>query len=311
MDRISRYAGLKTRSLEMANFISSIESEDHPHEKPIRPLESKKIRQNLNGCANYLLFHDYYTIDELRLAKAQTCKQHLLCPFCAAQRASRMNTLNRPKVEQIIADNRSLKPVVLTLTVENGPNLSERQKHLMGNVKRLIQRRRDFLARGGRTEFAKIAGAIYSYEVTNNGNGWHPHVHMICLLNDWIDQKALSAEWHALTGDSYIVDIRRIKPKDLSAPDTLTISNAMMEVLKYAVKFQDMSLEDNWHAYLTLRRKRLIGSFGVLHGVKHPDSLTDELLDDLPYLELFYRYSRSQGAYDLLQTRRSEAVKGA
>lgn len=311
MDRISRYSGLKTRSVEMEKFISEIRNSDSNHKRPLSSNQIKKIHGNLFSCANYLLFHDYYTIDELRLAKANTCKQHLLCPFCAARRASKMLQINQPKVEQIMADNPSLKPVMLTLPVKNGPNLSERQNHLSGNLKRLIQRRRHNTLRGDVTEFSKIAGAIYSYEVTNIGNGWHPHVHMVCLLNDWIDQKALSKEWHALTGDSFIVDVRRIKPQDMEGTETLTIATGMMEVLKYAVKFQDMSLEDNWDAYQTLRRKRLIGSFGLLHGVKQPDSLLDETLDDLPYLERFYRYSRSVRGYDLLQTRRFEAVKGA
>ena len=40
---------------------------------------------------------------------------------------------------------------------------------------------------------------------------WHPHVHMFALLDTWIDQEHLSETWHEITGDSFIVDIRRVK----------------------------------------------------------------------------------------------------
>ena len=38
-----------------------------------------------------------------------------------------------------------------------------------------------------------------------------PHVHMFALLDTWIDQEHLSETWHEITGDSFIVDIRRVK----------------------------------------------------------------------------------------------------
>ena len=35
---------------------------------------------------------NFYTLGEIKLTKIQTCGQHLLCPFCAAIRASRAIT---------------------------------------------------------------------------------------------------------------------------------------------------------------------------------------------------------------------------
>lgn len=63
-----------------------------------------------------------------------------------------------------------------------------------------------------------------------------------------------------------------------------------MEVFKYAVKFSDQPVADTWHAFQTLKGKRLLGSAGCFRGVEVPEELTDEPLDDLPYVELFYRY---------------------
>lgn len=63
-----------------------------------------------------------------------------------------------------------------------------------------------------------------------------------------------------------------------------------MEVCKYALKFSDLAPADNWHAYEVMGGQRLIDSHGLMRGVQIPDSLTDEPLDDLPFIELLYRY---------------------
>jgi hypothetical protein len=73
-------------------------------------------------------------------------------------------------------------------------------------------------------------------------------------------------------------------------PITGDPSEGFMEVFKYAVKFSDLTLEDNWHAAQTLKGKRLLNSFGLFRGVEIPDSLLDEPLDELPYWDRFYRY---------------------
>ena len=56
-------------------------------------------------------------------------------------------------------------------------------------------------------------------------------------------------------------------------------SKAVAEVCKYALKFSDLSTENTWHAFLTLKGKRLTGSFGSMHGVKIPDTAKP---DDMP-----------------------------
>ena len=56
---------------------------------------------------------------------------------------------------------------------------------------------------------------MYSYENTYNEltKEWHPHIHMFALLDDWMDQEQMSKTWHEITGDSFIVDIRKVKKK--------------------------------------------------------------------------------------------------
>ena len=89
------------------------------------------------------------------------------------------------------------------------------------------------------------------------------------MLTDWIDQEELAETWHEITYDSYIVDVRRVRKTKAEG-----YSKAVAEVCKYALKFSDLSTENTWHAFLSLKGKRLTGSFGSMHGVKIPDTAT-------------------------------------
>src|SRR5664279_1847921 len=77
----------------------------------------------------------------------------------------------------------------------------------------------------------QLEGAVYTYEVTNKGNQWHPHIHILALVPDYVDlgfvdpetgkktrfgafQDALIEEWKEITGDSMIVDAREVGTTD-------------------------------------------------------------------------------------------------
>ncbi len=295
MDIITDYSRRKARASDMAEYIDTLRN---PKKRP----DIEKLYSKIRQCASYLVFNDYFTLDELRLVKAQTCQKHLLCPFCAMRRSGKFVAKNLPKVEQVVNENRARIPALVTFTVKNGPDLRERFNHLRKAHRALNQARRNALKGQKHTEWAKVSGGITSYEFTKKDEGdWHPHIHALVMLDDFIDQKALSQEWEEITGDSYIVDIRRIKGKPNAGG--LDIASALLEVCKYALKFHDMTLPDTWHAYDTLRGRRLVDSFGILRGVEIPDDLLDDPLEGLPFIERHYRYHYQKRAYDLVQIR--------
>lgn len=243
----------------------------------------------LKHCGEYLGFRHYYTVDEVRLHSADFCKQHLICPLCAIRRGSKLIEGYLPRFEHIAASAPTLKPVFITLTVRNSPDLGQCYDLLRSAMKSLFERRRDARkGKRGATEFRKVAGLVGTIELTNKGNGWHPHAHMVALLDDWIDQEKLSAEWSQLTGGSFIVGIQRL---DQSKPPV----DAFAEVFKYALKFSDMKPSDIWEASRLLRGARLVYSLGCFRGVEIPAALTDEPLENLPYVEWFYRYLDGKG----------------
>ena len=272
-ERIARYGQAHARSLAMLEHLRGVPS-----------VEAIKTAAGLASCGNYLHFREYFTVGKVRLHNATFCKQHLVCPLCAIRRGAKALGAYLTRWQVIQEERPDLRPYLLTLTVKNGPDLDERQAHLTKSLRKLMDRRRYFNAgtRGAPyTELCKAEGAVYTLELTNKGNGWHPHCHMIVLAASAPSQSALSAEWHRITGDSMIVDCR---------PITGDPSEGFMEVFKYAVKFSDLTLPDNWYAAQTLKGKRLLNSFGLFRGVQIPESLLDEPLDELPYWDRFYRY---------------------
>jgi len=309
-DRITRFATLKHRAKNQENYLFTLAQFKDNYEKDVKNEESIKAlksAQKLNECGNYLLFKNFYTIGEVKLSKLRTCGQHLLCPFCAAIRASRAIQKYVERIDQVLKENRKLKPVLITLTVKNGSNLAERSEHLMKSFRTLLERRRDYEKKGrGFNEFCKVQGAMYSYENTYNEKTgeWHPHIHMFALVDQWIDQQEFSEYWHSLTGDSMVVDVRRAKKEKGHG-----YSKAAAEVCKYALKFGDLSVEKTWEAFKVLKGKRLTGSFGLLWGVKIPDTMTDDMPDDqtLPYIEMLYKFAYGKKSYyDLAITRHVE-----
>ena len=309
-DRITRFATLKHRAKNQENYLFTLAQFKDNYEKDVKNEESIKAlksAQKLNECGNYLLFKNFYTIGEVKLSKLRTCGQHLLCPFCAAIRASRAIQKYVERINQVLQENRKLKPVLITLTVKNGSDLAERSEHLMKSFRTLLERRRDYEKKGrGFNEFCKVQGAMYSYENTYNEKTgeWHPHIHMFALVDQWIDQQEFSEYWHSLTGDSMVVDVRRARREKGHG-----YSKAAAEVCKYALKFGDLSVEKTWEAFKVLKGKRLTGSFGLLWGVKIPETMTDDMPDDetLPYMEMLYKFVYGKKShYDLAITRMVE-----
>jgi hypothetical protein len=221
--------------------------------------------------------------------------------LCAHNRAAKQVGRYVEKLEELLRSNPRLKPVFITLTVKNGSDLQERFDHLRDSFRTLNERRRDWKKKGrGHIEFCKIQGAVYSYEVTYNEKTgeWHPHVHIFALLDKWIDRDLLVSEWQNITGDSFVVDVRRVKKQEG------TYGKAFCEVFKYALKFSDMSVQTTLECFLVLRTNRLQGSFGLFRGVQVPDDYLDSPINqaDLPYLEMLYKFTKS--GYSLAATKK-------
>lgn len=288
--RLDRYSKAHHRALHMADYA--------------RERGEVKMATHLGACGHYLLFRDYFTQGKVRLHAARFCNKHLLCPLCAIRRGAKQVKAYLDRLQVILASNPGLKLSLVTLTVKDGEDLGERFRHLTNSFRKMQQARRSYLrGKGPHVELAKVEGAVGSYEFKRGKNSgqWHPHAHMIVLHQADIDSCKLSAEWHKFTGDSFIVDVTPFHDQE----DPVS---GFLEVFKYALKFSDMSLEDNWHGFETLSGKRLVFSFGAFWGVDVPDDLTDEQLDDLPFIEMLFRFHQGSG-YSVVKVSEPQAPR--
>ena len=189
------------------------------------------------------------------------CKQRLLCPICARDAAQRYRRRYCERVVKVCEETGAV-PALLTLTVQDGPDLRERLEVLQGAVRTMVGQARRARA-GGRnqTELSACLGGVGSVEVKRGqGSGlWHPHWHGVVLLSRWIDRDALVAEWRQRSGGSYIVDIRRFAKRR-------SVFRSVCEVLKYAAKFGELG-GSQVEAWRVCRGRRLLGSWGCLRGV--------------------------------------------
>lgn len=113
-------------------------------------------------------------------------------------------------------------PKLLTLTI---PNVARLTKHVVLSIPRALKRlfRRKYYQN-------LVRGGLLALEVTNTGNGWHPHAHVL-LDADYLPQQKLDKDWKKLTGG--MVDIRARTPQ-----------NALPYMLKYVGKAPDIYRTD-------------------------------------------------------------------
>lgn len=282
-------AAHKTRTWKFADYIKENQIED------------TGLPNKLKTCYNFLLFRNYSKLNLMKLGETRSCQNHLLCPMCAIVRASKHVRIYEKKFNELKEKNPSLKLYYVVLTIVNGDDLEERYKHLTSSLNKLLGRRRQSkLAKAGRTEsnyavgtsFENVIGGAYSIEVKRgeNSNKWHPHVNLLLVVDGKLDKDVIRNEWHEITGDSKIVHC------SLKGSDD---KGVFVEIFKYALKFSDMSFEDNFNAYNVLKGCRLMGSFGDFRGIKIPKEKVFELSDE-PYVNLFYRYLHGRKKYKLM-----------
>lgn len=279
----------------------------------------------LRGCASWLRFHHYFatgeSTDEYRLREGITCKKHLLCNCCAIRRSAILVKTYEERIRHLLTEHPDWVPVLITKTVKNGPDLDERFRHITKAHRHLVHNRRNALTSvSWRSDsvLRYVHGAAGSYEF-KRGSGssdWHPHMHEVALLDGsrfsftqqtrkgkkvWVPlefEAELRREWNAITGDSYIIDVRRI---DIN--NEKDFFGGFCEAFKYALKMNELDTADQIHAYKTLKGRRLVYSYGALWGLEVPDDLSDAI-DDLersilPYEELLYRWQSDRRRYKL------------
>lgn len=282
--RIENYSTLKERTMQFVDW-------GLDGGIPVFTRDDTKTFKQLTNCGQHLIFRQYLTSRVTRLIGACSCRQHLLCAFCASRRGVRNAVAYKEKLNQILAENPDQDLMLVTFTVMNGENLWERFSHLKSSIRALMQKRTNHLKGQKYTEFSRFTGGVFAYEFKRGSHlaKWHPHIHMLALVpkGTFINHRLLKDEWLEITGDSSVINLELVKS-----------DNAFLEVFAYALKFSEMEHADRWFAFKQLRGERLISSFGSFRGVEVDDSPADDLLtSEEPWVDLLFTYYTNRG-YD-------------
>lgn len=119
---------------------------------------------------------------------------------------------------------------------------------------------------------ARVTGGAAFLEVkrSKNGERWHPHLHLV-VQGKFLPAKILSQLWHAITGDSYIVDVRLVRDR----------ASAVNYITKYCTKPIDSTVyksqERLIEAIEAMHGRRTINTFGGWRGIRmRPTGTIDE-----------------------------------
>jgi plasmid rolling circle replication initiator protein Rep len=189
------------------------------------------------------------------------------CPVCVRRIATKRSLKFRAAVA-------AMKwPLFVTLTMRNVDDLSH------DAVRKL--RRAFGKLRGRKLWKAHVRGGAASIEVTNIGNGWHPHLHAI-LDCEWLAFKTPmpkasdSRERKRQQCKKAAQELERVWSKCLGQNNSsvkvkrTNEADVVQEVLKYSVKGSDLveSKDDVAPIIRCLEATRLVTTFGTLFGKK-------------------------------------------
>jgi hypothetical protein len=131
------------------------------------------------------------------------------------------------------------------------------QTHRKENRKQSAKRIRDAFTKLQRREFWKnhFKGGTWSLEFTKGKDRLHhTHLHIIGFRRRFFDIELLRSEWLAVTGDSHVIHLRKVKD----------IATSLQEVVKYVSKPLDIRRfdADDLREFLGLKNMRMFGTFG-------------------------------------------------
>jgi len=144
------------------------------------------------------------------------CRERL-CPRCQRVRARKWAERVRPLLEHLDeGEGRPAKFLTLTQVSRPGESLRASLRRFNAHFRALYLH----------PEWkSRVRGYVAAREVTwTKKKCWHFHVHVLADFEYW-PQKDISALWHSITGDSYIVDVRAVK------------RGSEREAIKYPIKF--------------------------------------------------------------------------
>lgn len=114
---------------------------------------------------------------EARFGGVQTCGSVWGCPCCSA-RISEVRRQELRTLQAWVADRPGLRLVMMTLTARHRRRGLASLIERMGKAKARMQNRTVWM----RLRAGRLVGTVSVREATHGENGWHPHYHVLCIV---------------------------------------------------------------------------------------------------------------------------------
>lgn len=209
--------------------------------------------------------------------KTNKCKNR----WCEACNTEKRRTVCRNLKEQLPDGN--LRMLTFTLKSQDTP--------LVHEIKRIYDSFRIWRKHAWFKD--KIRGGIFFLEITYNHDKkmWHPHLHCI-VDSEYLRQNEMRVLWKNITGDSFIVDVRKISNTEQAAGE---VSKYATKAISGTIWKHETLLEE---AILALRGRRTFQSFGTwgkLSLSRLPDDETEWV--QIGTLAWFIQHAQRQQSY--------------
>lgn len=329
--------------------IKNIDGTSYEVPKKMVDYYSPNKQSRIQNCNNWAEFAKFIDNGDIKQTRSNACGNHLLCPFCASRKASKIQKrvedffylfsddikTKNLKVRQTEADvinnefdliisehtKKSYEKVLenqgnildkhwyyIVLTVVNDSDIDKCFNHLRGSFDTVRQLIKDFKKGKNNSTVFRVAGGLYSIEITYNSynNTYHPHINLMLAFDEPIkdvkmfpmkklknetkimyNSKLLSDEWKYITGDSYITSVT---PLPVEKENHTLLKKNLMEILKYSLKFNSMDEDVMIELYPHLFNKRLFGTLGFMYGLGLDKVKIEEFITDRQYQLFIMNY---------------------
>jgi hypothetical protein len=209
-----------------------------------------------NGYAN-----PHTTVREYRIISTK-CRDRFCVP-CAGERSGRI----RAALLQHMADKKNLSLITLTLKASSDP---------LGKIlDRITRHFRNLRSKALWKKNISGGVAIIETKLGSGSGAWHVHFHVIAEAK-YVHKDALSQLWEKITGDSRIVDVKRVG----------ALTGAVKYITKYVTKAADQSIINSprhlSEALTGFAARRLVTTFGSWRGLQLNEGTDDDPQEPSP-----------------------------
>lgn len=204
-----------------------------------------KHTERLSKCRQNGVFYRHKETGQVRVSST-SCNVRG-CPMCAAARSSRVAKATRDYLEG------EPDAKFLTLTMKHNDNPLEEQ------IRHLVKSFRNF-RRTAKIKSSVRGGFWFMEFKLGKDDKWHIHLHCL-VVSHWIAKEELSLLWLQSTGESMIIDIRRLK-------DAKTAADYAAKYASKPAELRCLPLDYRQQIIIATKNVRTYGTWGKFRKAK-------------------------------------------